>query len=275
MVSTLKGYLVHEKIKDGSIGTVWRATNGANQVFALKQLSVRHARIGRKLRGFKREATLTQKLVHPKIVRVHEYVAMDPQPFFVMEYFQSENLKFVINETPAVIRGREFSVLRQIAEGLAFVHSRGVVHRDMKPENVLVNESGDLRIIDFSLSQTWFDRLLQFGRRPEGTPLYMAPEQVRGEKCDPRTDIYGFGALAYEIFAKRPPFLAPSEAKVLEAQLRETPRAPSAFGRAVSPDVDRFVLSMLSKRRADRPQSMVEVLGEISTLEKKLATAVA
>jgi serine/threonine-protein kinase len=150
-----------------------------------------------------------------------------------------------------------------------------VVHRDIKPENVLINEAGDIRLIDFSLSQTWFDRLLQFGRRTEGTPLYMAPEQVRGEKCDPRTDIYGCGALAYELFTKRPPFLAPSEAKVLEAHVRETPRPMSSFVRGIPAEIDRLVLRMLAKKRDDRPANFGEVIAELVRIDRTGVAAVA
>jgi serine/threonine-protein kinase len=267
MVATLKGYLVHEKIKDGSVGTVWRATDGANRVFALKQLSPKHARIGRKRREFKREATLTQTLSHPQVIKVHEYVSME-QPFFVMEYFRSENLKVAIRDLPEWVVGRELKICRQVADGLAFIHSRGIVHRDIKPENVLLNEAGETRLIDFSLAQNGWDRLLQFGRRTEGTPLYMAPEQVRGEKCDVRSDIYSFGALVYEVFTKRPPFQAPSEAKVLEMQLKAAPASMSTYAK-VAPELDALVLRMLSKRRDERPPDMATVLYELAKLDKK------
>lgn len=275
MLNTLKGYLIHEKVKDGSVGTVWRATNGSNREFALKQLAPQHARNAKKRREFRREATLTRTLVHPGVIRVHDYVPMEPQPFFVMEYFESENLKAAIHGRRDLIRGRECGILRQIAEALDFVHSRGIVHRDVKPENVLVSESGDVRLIDFSLAQTRWDRLLQFGRRTEGTPLYMAPEQVRGEKCDARTDVYGLGALAFELFAKRPPFTAPSEAKVLEAHVREKPRPPSAFVRGLPPEVDRLILRMLSKRRDDRPADLTEVAARFARLERVESAMVA
>ena len=270
MVATLKGYLVHEKIKDGSVGTVWRATDGANRVFALKQLSQKHARIGRKRREFKREATLTKRLSHPEVIKVHEYVSMD-QPFFVMEYFRSENLKVALRDLPEWVAGRQLKICRQVADGLAFIHSRGIVHRDIKPENVLLNEAGETRLIDFSLAQTGWDRLLQFGRRSEGTPLYMAPEQVRGEKCDVRSDIYSFGALVYEVYTKRPPFQAPSEAKVLEMQLKAAPVSMATYAK-VAPDLDALVLRMLSKRRDERPPDMATVIYELAKLDKKTSS---
>src|SRR5437667_1425678 len=105
---SLKGYLVQDKIKDGSVGTVWRATNSRDQVFALKQIAAEHAARSAKVRQFKKEATLTQGLRHPNIIKVHEYVDAPPQPFFVMEYFESENLKWSMAQLPERIHKKEF-----------------------------------------------------------------------------------------------------------------------------------------------------------------------
>jgi len=205
---SLKGYLVQDKIKDGSVGTVWRATNSRDQVFALKQIALDNARVAAKVRQFKKEATLTQELQHPNIIKVFEYVDAKPQPFFVMEYFDSENLKFSMAQLPGRVHKKEFQILMQVAGALDFVHAKGIVHKDIKPENVLVNERSEARLIDFSLASTKWDRLLQFGKKVEGTPMYMAPEQIRGDKCDARTDLYSFGAMMYELLTKRPPFMA-------------------------------------------------------------------
>ena len=183
--TSLKGYLLQEKIRDGSVGTVWRATDSKQQVVAIKQMSPAAAADPDKVKAFEKEASLTQKLAHKSIIRVVEMLDCSP-PAFVMEYFESENLKYALWNMPQRIVKHEFRILRQVADALAFVHSQGVVHKDIKPENVLVNAKQEVRLIDFSLAQTKMDRILQFSRRIEGTPLYMAPEQIRGEKCDPR-----------------------------------------------------------------------------------------
>src|SRR5215467_11331490 len=117
-----KGYEIVEKIKDGSIGTVWKARNPRDQVFALKQLSPKNAERPEKIREFKKEATLTQKLKHPGIIKVYEYVDSAALPFFVMEYFESENLKYAMWHLPERVNGSEFRVLRHLAEALAYIH---------------------------------------------------------------------------------------------------------------------------------------------------------
>ena len=261
---SLKGYLVQDKIKDGSVGTVWRATNSRDQVFALKQIAPLHAQSGTKVRQFKKEATLTRDLEHPNIIRVYEYVEAKPQPFFVMEYFESENLKWAMAHLPQRIYKREFQILMQVADALAFVHTKGIVHKDIKPENVLINGKSEARLIDFSLASTKWDRMLQFGRKVEGTPMYMSPEQIRGEKCDHRTDIYSFGVMMYELMTKRPPFMASDPQKVLEKHCKERPVPMSMIVPTVAPQLDLLVMKLLEKNPERRLPDMNAVMQELS-----------
>jgi serine/threonine protein kinase len=261
---SLKGYLVQEKIKDGSVGTVWRATNSRGQDFALKQIALDNAKVGSKLRQFKKEATLTKELKHPNIIRVFDYVDAPPQPFFIMEYFDSENLKWAMAQLPDRVHKREFQILMAIADALAFVHTKDIVHKDIKPENVLVNANSEVRLIDFSLASTKWDRMLQFGRKVEGTPMYMAPEQIRGEKCDQRTDIYSFGVMMYELMTKRPPFMASDPVKILEKHCKERPTPMSALVPTMAPELDRLVLKLLSKKPENRLPDMSSVMQELA-----------
>lgn len=265
----LKGYRIAEKIKDGSVGTVWKAVNSRNEVFALKQLSGKNAGLSRKRRQFKREAVLTRKLDDPRIIKVHEYVEYDPQPFFTMEYFESENLKYAMWYRPERVYKYEFSILRKIAEALAHIHSVGIIHKDIKPENVLISSGSEVRLIDFSLAQTKFDRLMQFGRRVEGTPLYMSPEQAQGLKCDSRTDIYSFGVLMYELLSKRPPFLGTTEKALLEKHVKEPPPPMRTYVKTLSPDLDALCLRLLAKKPEDRVPDMVPIIHELAKWEKK------
>jgi serine/threonine-protein kinase len=268
-VATIKGYRVEEKVKDGSVGTVWRVTNSKLQTLALKQISAENARDSRKISQFKREFTVTQGLQHPHVIRVFDYVPLNPQHFFTMEYFESESLKYAMFHAPEYVEGREFTILRELAQALEYVHSKGIIHKDLKPENVLVNAEGDLRLIDFSLSQTKWDRMLQFGKKVEGTPMYMPPEQVRGEKCDVRTDVYAFGLIAYELLAKKVPFASTYQYKLMEMHLRETPPPLKNHQPSIAPDLELFVLRMLQKSPDRRPQSMTDVIHELSKWEKK------
>ncbi len=265
----LKGYQIIEKIKDGSVGTVWKAINSRKQEIAIKQISEKNARRSQKLRQFKREATLTRKLVHPGIVRVYEYVDDVALPFFAMEYFPSENLKYAMWHLPDRIYKYEFYILRQIAEALAYAHNGGIVHRDVKPENILVPAESEVRLIDFSLAKGRWGRFLQFGRRVEGTPLYMSPEQIQGRRCDARSDIYSFGVLMYELLTKRPPFLGTTEKALLEKHVKEPPPSMRTFVKTIYPEIDALCARMLSKKPEDRFADMTSIIYELNRWERK------
>jgi serine/threonine protein kinase len=265
----LKGYQIVEQIKEGSVGTVWKATNSKGQVFAVKQISQKNAARPEKVHQFKKEATLTAKLQHKNIIKVIGYLDVQPLPAFVMEFFDSENLKYAMWYMPERVFKYEFRLLRQVAEALDYIHSQGIIHKDLKPENVLINARSDIRLIDFSLGQSKMDRFLQFGRRVEGTPLYMAPEQIQGLKCDARTDIYSFGVMMYELLTKRPPFLGTTEQNIFEKHVKEPPQPMRSHVKTISPDLDAMVLKMLSKRREDRFQDMTSLIYEMSKWEKK------
>ena len=265
----LKGYQIVDQIAVGSVGTVWRAINSRNQNFALKQLSEKNSQRSEKVKQFRNEALLTQKMHHPHIVRVFEYVDMPPQPFFTMEYFPSHNLKFATWNKPDLVWRREFYILRQLAEALAHIHSLGVIHKDLKPENVLIDKKSQIRMIDFSLSKTKWQRKLQLKKIVEGTPLYMAPEQIRGEKCDPRTDIYAFGVLMYELLTKRPPFLGTTAQHLLQKHLREAPPPMRNYVKTLSHDLDSFMQKLLAKNPDDRFPNMISIIHELSKWERK------
>jgi serine/threonine protein kinase len=266
---TLRGYHFTEKIRDGSVGTVWKARGPKGDIVALKQISAKNARIPHKLQEFKREAALTRTLRHPQIIQVHEYVDIQPQPFFTMEYFRSESLKHTIAHLPDRLFRKEFKVLREIAEALAFIHVQGIVHKDVKPENVLVSETCEVRLIDFSLAKTKWDRRLQFGKKVEGTPLYMAPEQLRGERCDARTDIYSFGTLAYELMTRNAPFMAPDQDRIIHMQLNERPAPLASHIKSVSPELNALIFQMLEKDPNKRIPDMKIVLQHLSNWEQK------
>jgi serine/threonine protein kinase len=261
---SIKGYRIFEKIKDGSIGTVWKGQNKQGETFAIKQISSKLARDSAKIRLFKKEAELTKSLSHPNIIKVHEYVEAQPQPFFVMEYFESENLKWSMAHAPERLHKKEFQILMGVADALSFVHTKGVVHKDIKPENVLISPKSDVRLIDFSLAQSKWDRFLQFGKKVEGTPMYMAPEQIRGEKCDARTDIYSFGAMMYELLTKHPPFMEVDTQKLLQRHLKDLPATMRKFVPTIEPELDSFVLRLLEKKPDDRFANMNLVMQQLS-----------
>jgi serine/threonine protein kinase len=185
-----------------------------------------------------------------------------------MEYFESESLKYTMFHFPKRVHKREFWILRQLAEALEHVHSKDILHKDIKPENVLVDAKGDIRLIDFSLCQTKWDRWLQFGKKVEGTPLYMAPEQILGKRCDHRTDIYAFGLLAYELLTKRLPFKGRDQDEIMHGHLNRSPPSMRSHIPTLSPELDGFVLRLLEKDPARRYPDMTSVIRMLTKWEK-------
>ena len=272
MASTVRKigpYRVVEKIKTGSVGTVWKVADASNKVFALKLISEVNAKRSHKVKEFKKEAKLGRELDHRNIIKVHEYGENEGRPYFVMDFFLSENLKYCIWHRPERINKHEFYILRQIAESLAYLHAQGIIHKDLKPENILVGESGDARLIDLSLAQEKWGGMLPFGRKIEGTPLYMAPEQITKKKIDSRTDIYSFGCVAYELISKRTPFIGVSQESLFKKHLNEKPAPLRHHVKMIAPELEAMVMKCLEKGPEDRWQDMTSILYELGKWEKK------
>ncbi len=244
----------------GQSSIVYRATDAQNKVVVIKMLLPEAAARRGSLRDMDREARFSLRLRHPRIVECFEYIRNAPMPALVMEYFRSENLKMRIVRSPELIREHARGIIAQVCEALAYVHSQGLVHRDMKPENVLVADNGEAKIIDFALAREmgrgWF-----FSRpRIAGTRPYIAPETIRRRPPDQRTDIYSLGITIYEMLTGRPPFVSADRNELLRKHLSEQPAFMRTYNHDLSPQIDELVLQMLSKRREHRPADMGEIL---------------
>ncbi len=247
---TVSGYRIVEHIGDGGSSSVWKA-EGSGKTVAIKVICDAWYADSEKRKAFQREAELTKSLSHPTIIRVHSYSPGPPRPHIVMEYFQSENLKNILKTRPAALNGIKPRLLKQAAEALAYLHSQGYVHRDVKPENFLVNAEGMLRLIDFSIAQKAGAGAARSGK-VEGTPSYMAPEQIRGEVADARSDAYSFGAVIFEVYAGRPPFAGVSVEAILDEHLKKTPPPLRSLAKDAPFEVVELVRDLLQKKREDR-----------------------
>jgi serine/threonine protein kinase len=262
-------YRVVERIKDGSVGTVWKVADVQNKVFALKLISENNSKRPHKVKQFRKEARLGQRLEHANIVKVYEYDSNGGRPYFVMDFFHSENLKYCLTNQPERVNGREFFILRQVADAMAYIHAQRIVHKDLKPENILVNDRAEARLIDLSLAQEKWDGFLGIGRTVGGTPSYMAPEQILNKKLDSRTDIYAFGAVAYETVAKRPVFFANSQNELFKKHIQEPPAPLRHTVQGINPALEAMILRCLEKNPAQRWQDMTQILYELGRWEKQ------
>ncbi len=162
-------------------------------------------------------------------------------------------------------------ILKQAATGLAFMNAKGWVHRDVKPDNMLVNSAGELKLIDFAIAEripTGFGQAGSAARsKPQGTRSYMSPEQIRGQALDGRADIYSFGATAFELVTGRPPFRGASSQDLLNKHIKEKPVSPAFYNPDVTKEFGDLVLRMLAKKKEDRPRDFHEVLMAMRTMK--------
>jgi serine/threonine protein kinase len=270
----------------GGMGEVYRARDPRlNRDVAIKVLPPGFVTDPDYLRRFEQEARAVAALNHPNIVAVYDIGEHGGAPYIVSELLEGDTLRGRIEGPMSQRRAIEFA--QQIARGLSAAHERGIVHRDLKPENIFIKSDGIAKILDFGLAKLAQPHALGVGEnastlahdtRPGaimGTVGYMAPEQVRGEPADHRSDIFALGAILYEMLSGRRAFARETSAETLTAILKEEPSDLSATDRAVSPGLSRIVERCLEKKPASRFQSSQDLAFALGQLDSTTGTSVA
>ena len=270
-------YEILAPIGAGGMGEVYRARDTRlGRDVALKILPESFAREPDRLHRFEQEARSVAALNHPNILAVFDIGQHNGSPFLVSELLEGESLRAVLDRG-ALPQRKTIEHGVQIAHGLAAAHEKGIVHRDLKPENVFVTKDGRIKILDFGLA-----KLAQnAGAGPDevtlaspntavgivmGTASYMAPEQVRGETADPRTDIFAFGAVLYEMLSGQRAFRRDTPAETMTAVMKEDPPELSDPGHPLSPALERIVRRCLEKNPEQRFQSARDLSFALSAL---------
>jgi serine/threonine protein kinase len=239
--------------------------------FAMKQLLASRGVEREERRAFEFEAKLGMDLHHPNLVRVHDFVRDPDQPYFVMELFPSYHLKLPVAR-PSVYAmpvAQLHRIMEQAAVALAYMHDKGWVHRDVKPENILVNKTGEVRVIDLALAMkpfSGFKKLFRAKAPRAGTPSYISPEQIRCESPAPTSDIYSFGITCYELACGRPPFRANSTRELLQKHLTERPLPLVAYNKSITPEFNDLVLKMIQKKPEERIESLHDFKSKFSRI---------
>lgn len=273
MEEVIGGYKLLNCIVTGQSSQVWEVVEvTSHRHFAMKLLLPEKSKDSEAKRLLYHEARVGKKLAHQNVIRIVAVGQDSKNHFFVMEFFPAGSVKMrLMRKQFDFIKERAHSILKQAATGLAYMNASGWVHRDVKPDNLLVNSAGELRLIDFALAQPvesggFFSRLFRRKGKVQGTRSYMSPEQIRGEPLDGRADIYSFGATAYEIVTNRPPFRAANPNDILVKQIAEKATTPQAFNPDVTDELSALLLRCLAKKREDRPQTFHEVLKSLHGL---------
>jgi serine/threonine protein kinase len=235
---------------------------GLDRQIALKQLSALHVGDPALTARFLRESQMAGSLAHPNIVTVHDYFEHDGVPYIAMEYLPRGSLRKHVGKLSLA---QVAAVLEGCLAGLEHAEKKGVVHRDMKPENILITEDGGIKIADYgiakALNMTVNEEMRTATGMAIGTPSYMAPEQAMGQAVDARTDLYALGVIAFDLIAGRPPFkieAADTPLALMFKHINEPPPLLSDLVPGTDPRLEAWVAKLMAKKPEDRPQNARE-----------------
>jgi len=221
---------------------------------------------------FRREAQSSAALNHPAIVSVYdtgEEMATDgsdvAQPYIVMEFVEGRTLRDILREGRKILPERALEIASSVLGALDYSHRAGIIHRDIKPGNVMLTATGDVKVMDFGIARAVSDSASTMTQTAAvvGTAQYLSPEQARGETVDSRSDVYSAGCLLYELLTGRPPFIGDSPVAVAYQHVRELAQPPSDHDTELPPEIDSIVMKALAKRVEDRYQSAAAMRNDI------------
>jgi serine/threonine-protein kinase len=256
-------------MRQGKTCQIWETIRASdNQRCVLKILRDDVRQDKNEIAMLKHEYVIGSALDHENCIDVFGFDIARGIPYLAIEYFESLNLKQWIRD-PAAKREWLPTIIEQSASGIGHLHSKGWIHLDLKPDNLLVNDKSEVRLIDFAIGQRLkkgFGRLLGGRGKVAGTRSYMSPEQIRNQPLDVRTDLYSFGCLVFEIVSGKLPYTGTSSDDLLQRHLKSPVPSLTAFSDDVNPVLGRLVERLMSKKRDDRPNSMLEFLHDFKKI---------
>jgi predicted Ser/Thr protein kinase len=242
----------------GGMGEVYRATDlMVGQSVALKFLPEEAARDQRLLERFHGEVRVARQVSHPNVCRVYDIGQIDGMPFISMEYVDGEDLSSLLTRIGRLPADKALETARKLCAGLAAAHDRGVIHRDLKPQNIMMNKRGEVVIMDFGLAAVAAQLTGQESRN--GTPAYMSPEQLKGAEVTQRSDVYALGLVLYELFTGKRPYEAKNVRQLLDLQESVQLISMTSIAADVDPAVEKVIRRCLDPDPAKRPANPLSV----------------
>lgn len=268
----LSHYRFTELISEGGMGTVYKAEDFAlKRTVAIKLIKPSHVdpRIAGK--RFLREAQAISLIDHPNVVTVHEIIQKGDANFLIMQYIEGESLRARLRD-PGLDHCMALRVASDVASGLAAAHEVGVIHRDVKPENIMIDRSGRSKVLDFGVARLVDHSTLTRKGRIVGTVPYMAPETIKGKTVDARSDVYSLGVVLYEMLSGKVPLDDSDEAALFFKILNVDPSPVSTHARHLPSGVDAIVARALAKDPDRRYQTAGEMRDALEALREKIVT---
>ena len=267
-------YEIIEELGKGGMGKVYRAEDKKiKEEVALKLIRPEIAADKKTIERFSNELKMARKIAHRNVCRMYDLGEEKGTHYITMEYVPGEDLKRLIRKVGQFSAGKAVSIAKQVCEGLAEAHRLGVVHRDLKPQNVMVDEEGNARIMDFGIARSVTGKGITGAGVMIGTPEYMSPEQAEVKDVDQRSDIYSLGVILYEMVTGRVPFEGETPLGIAMKHKSEMPKDPREINSQIPEDLSRMILKCLKKEKEKRYQSAGEVRSELENIEKGVPTA--
>lgn len=270
-------YRVKGELGRGGMGAVYLAEHpGLGREVAIKELIQTTASDPIALKRFLQEAQVMARASHPNVIQVHDLELLGDVNYIVLELVRGKSMRDWLNQGP-IPPPQVFAVMHGVLQALDYAHKRGIVHRDMKPENVLISEEGTVKVADFGIARL-IDDPGAGGTGTKtgttvGTPLYMSPEQVASSRVDGRSDLYSTGIMFYELVAGQPPFTATEfdgPFTLMAKHVQAPPKPPSVYRPGLDPDLEGAILKSLAKRPEDRFQTGQEFDDTISGIANRM-----
>jgi serine/threonine protein kinase len=266
-------YQIIEEVGRGGMGNVYKALDKElGEKVALKLLKPEIAADDRIIERFRNELKFARKITHKYVCRMFDLSKFEKTPYITMEYVSGEDLKTTLRRVGPLSTGKAVYIAKQVCDGLVEAHKLGVVHRDLKPQNIMIDKQGHAHIMDFGIARSMKTKGVTTSGMMIGTPDYMSPEQVEGKPVDVRADIYAMGVILYEMSTGTTPFQGETALSVAIKHTREKPRNPREINDQIPVQLSTIILKCMEKNREKRYQDVPELLTELDKIEKGFPT---